>query len=63
MLWNLHMNLQRKLVLAGLFSLTIIIMIIAIVRVVEVNTERNDAGYFDSSWLNLWTIVEPSVGK
>ena len=63
MLWNLQMSLRKKLALGGIFSLTMNIMIIAIVRVVEVSTQTNGATNLDATWLYLWSIIETLIGE
>ena len=60
MLWDVRMPLKRKLALMGIFSLTILIIIISIVRVTVVYVPGETA---DVSWLYLWSNIELHVGK
>ena len=54
------MGLRQKLGLAGIFSLTVFIMIVAIVRATVV---RADGEQTDQTWLYTWHNVEQIVGK
>lgn len=45
----------------GIFSLTVIVMVVAIVRVSVVRTAFNVQA--DQSWLYLWANIEMAVGK
>ena len=54
------MSLKRKLALMGIFSLTIFIIIVSIIRVAVVYTPEENA---DVSWLYLWSNIELHVGK
>jgi hypothetical protein len=58
LLWKVRISLRRKLALTGIFSLTIIVMIFAIVRVAIVTTDNSNA---DISWLYMWSSIEMSV--
>ncbi|MCJ1466041.1 hypothetical protein MMC07_004660 [Pseudocyphellaria aurata] len=58
MLWRVQISLRRKLGLAGIFSLTVFIMIIAIIRVTIMYDNRDQA---DGSWLWTWSFVEQTV--
>lgn len=59
MLWRVQISLRRKLGLAGIFSLTVFIMIIAIIRVTVMYGNRDQA---DGSWLWTWSSIEQTVG-
>ncbi len=52
------MKLQRKLALAGIFSLTIITGMVGIIRGATSLTAIPD-----TSWINTWCIIEITVGK
>ena len=61
MLWRVRMPLKQKLALMGIFSLTVVVMIISIVRVAVTRTsDRNNA---DQTWLFIWANAEMGVGK
>ena len=57
MLWHVRVPLGQKLILLGIFSLTVIVMIVAIIRVAVVNKDG------DISWLYLWSNVEMATCK
>lgn len=61
MLWNVKINARQKLALTGIFSLTVITMMFAIIRVAVVT--RQTRANPDSTWLYLWSAIEPPVGK
>ena len=60
LLWNVQIKLRKKLALAGIFSLTVFIMIASIIRVV-VTTSDNMQN--DQTWLFSWAAIEMAVGK
>lgn len=55
MLWHVRIPLRQKLLLIGIFSVTIVVMITAIVRVAIVNSIDENA---DISWLYFWSNIE-----
>ena len=61
LLWRVKMPLRQKLALMGIFSLTVIVMIISIVRVAV--TRTSDKVNADQTWLFVWANVEMGVGK
>ncbi|KJZ70911.1 hypothetical protein HIM_09704 [Hirsutella minnesotensis 3608] len=63
LLWNTRVRWSKKLAIIGLFSLSIVTMVVAIVRTAMLSTNKRPDGNFDVSWLWLWSAVEPSVGK
>jgi hypothetical protein len=62
MLWNTRIPGRKKLAFMGLFSLSIITMVIAIVRAVNVNSSRDGNGQDDATFLWLWTAIQASLG-
>ena len=60
LLWNVRMPLGQKLALLGIFSLTIFVMIVSIVRVAVTRTSATIQA--DQTWLFLWAHVEMGVG-
>ncbi|MCJ1431731.1 hypothetical protein MMC27_001086 [Xylographa pallens] len=58
-LWNIQINLRKKLALVGICSLTVFVIFVAIIRVVV--STKDDA--LDLTWLILWGGVESSVGQ
>ncbi|KAF7527350.1 hypothetical protein G7054_g10481 [Neopestalotiopsis clavispora] len=61
LVWNTQIRQSKKLALVGLFSLSIITIVIAITRAVMVDSERRPDGNPDVTWLWFWSAVEPSV--
>jgi hypothetical protein len=64
LLWSVRVSLGRKFLLAGLFSLVLVTMVIAIIRVTVVGK-----GYVggnkqaEITWLYFWTFIEFAAGK
>lgn len=48
----------QKLALGGVFSLGVVIMLFAIIRIVVTNQHNSHP---ETSWLNLWSQIEASV--
>ena len=61
MLWNVKISIRQKLALIGIFSLTTIVVVVAIVRVTIVSTSFDTQ--IDQTWLYLWENVEMAVGQ
>ncbi|KAI0439831.1 hypothetical protein F4803DRAFT_529721 [Xylaria telfairii] len=61
LLWNVRMRWQKKLAFAGIFSLSIITMIIATVRAADVSATKWVTGQNDPTYLWLWSAVEPCI--
>lgn len=61
-LWNVRIPLGKKIVFIGLFSLTLITIVIAIVRAVDISVTRRGTGREDTSFLWLWTAIQASLG-
>lgn len=59
LLWKLQIERKQKIALAGMFSLAIITVVFAIVRIIEINPTLK---HVDPVWLALWTMIEASVG-
>ncbi|KAI9787411.1 MAG: hypothetical protein M1835_002766 [Candelina submexicana] len=55
MLWRSQMSLRKKLVLAGIVSLTVITTVFAIVRVTSVSALSRQP---DAPWANMWSFIE-----
>ena len=51
--------MQKKLALAGIFSLTLFIICVSIARVVIATS----GAQIDLTWVLLWGGIEASVGK
>ncbi|MCJ1241299.1 hypothetical protein MMC14_009303 [Varicellaria rhodocarpa] len=57
-LWNVQISLRKKLALMGIFSLTIVTILFAIIRIA---VEPNETASTDMVWLCLWAWVETGV--
>lgn len=55
MLWPVRVPWRQKLMLMALFSLTVVVMIVSVIRVAVVNSTKKNA---DISWLYLWSGIE-----
>ena len=60
LLRKVRLSVRKKLALGGLFSITVIIMVFAIIRVVVVSSYSHRP---DQTWLYLWSGVEQAVCK
>lgn len=60
MLWHVRIPLQKKLILIGIFSITVVVMIVSIIRVAVVYSYTHTA---DISWLYLWSSIEMATSK
>ncbi|KAI0543429.1 hypothetical protein F4679DRAFT_568787 [Xylaria curta] len=61
LLWNVRIRWTKKLAFFGLFSLSIITITIAIVRVASIGLTKRPDGQDDVSYLWLWSAIEPPV--
>ncbi|OTA54022.1 hypothetical protein K449DRAFT_469708 [Hypoxylon sp. EC38] len=61
LLWRTQIQRTKKFAILGLFSLSVITMVIAIVRVATIGVTRRPDGNLDSTYLWLWTSIEPAV--
>lgn len=59
MLWNVRLPLRQKLLLMTIFSLTVIVMIVSIIRVTIVGSSTQQP---DISWVYFWSNIEMSTG-
>jgi hypothetical protein len=58
-LWKTKISLRKKLILLSIFSATIFIMIVAVIRVaVGMTYDRQ----INIDWLCFWSFVEVDVG-
>lgn len=58
MMWNVRIAWGRKLALMGLFSLTIIAIIVSILRVTLVSSSKHQ---LDTTWLYMWSNIDMAV--
>lgn len=54
-LWNTRVPLRRKLVLILIFSATMVVMVVSVIRVTVVQSEHQSA---EIAWLFFWSYVE-----
>lgn len=55
MLWHVRISIRLKSILIGLFSVTVVVMITAIIRVTTVTSVNEEPDY---SWLYVWNNIE-----
>lgn len=58
-LWNARIACREKVILLLTFSVTVVIMIIAIVRVAV----GADLYHVDISWMCFWSLLESDAGN
>ena len=67
LLWNVRIPLRKKLMLLGIFSVTLCIVTIAVVRITTSSLvmDRKDGHTQNDSvaWLVMWSSVEMGVGR
>ncbi|KAI9154655.1 Cytochrome P462 monooxygenase [Paramyrothecium foliicola] len=61
LLWNIRIQWMKKTAILGLFALTILTVVIAIVRMVNVDGSIRADGTYDYSHIGLWSATEPVV--
>ncbi|KAI4230761.1 MAG: hypothetical protein LQ349_006051 [Xanthoria aureola] len=62
MLWNVRLPLRQKVLLMTIFSLTVIVMIVSIIRVAIVGSStRSSTQQPDISWVYFWSNIEMST--
>ncbi|KAL1955950.1 hypothetical protein VTO42DRAFT_7935 [Malbranchea cinnamomea] len=61
LLWSLKLPLIQKVSLAGIFSIGIICVAIATVRVVQIGSKSDNNSTPSSSWLAFWGILEAGI--
>lgn len=60
MLWNAKIPLRQKALLMAIFSLSAIVMIVAVIRVALVTSTEHPK---DLTWLFFWSNVEMTTCK
>lgn len=62
LLWKVRIPLKKKLILLSIFSLTVVVIVVAIIRVVLISDRQsNGPKYAHIDWLYLWSNVEISI--
>ncbi|KAL8733782.1 MAG: hypothetical protein Q9181_003464 [Wetmoreana brouardii] len=57
-LWRVKITVRKNVALAGIFSLTVFIMVFAVVRVAAVGSHSPQP---DQMWLHMWSSIEQTV--
>ncbi|CAH0038138.1 unnamed protein product [Clonostachys solani] len=60
-LWNVRIPFKKKALLLGVFSLTIIIMVVAIIRVALVKGISSEVRVSSIDWLYFWSNIEAGI--
>ncbi|KAI1821856.1 hypothetical protein F4861DRAFT_541556 [Xylaria intraflava] len=60
-LWNVRIPLKKKILLLGVFSVTIIIIITSVIRVVLVKGVNEEVQIASIDWLYLWSNIEAAI--
>ncbi|KAK2768273.1 hypothetical protein FQN54_000126 [Arachnomyces sp. PD_36] len=60
-IWNLHMPLSQRISIGGIFSVGVLCIVMACVRVVQIGVKSNSNSTPSSSWLALWGITEAGL--
>ncbi|KAK4175391.1 hypothetical protein QBC36DRAFT_24832 [Triangularia setosa] len=61
LIWDAKLRTAKKLAFIGLFSLTLLTMLVAILRVVGINSAKWANGQVDPSYLWLWSCIETFI--
>lgn len=61
-LWNVRIPWVKKAVFVGLFSLTLITIVVAIVRAVNISSSRRGTPREDTTFLWLWSAIQAPLG-
>ena len=59
---TLHVSRQQKIGLAGVFGVSGICMLFAIVRVIQIQVKTGSSTP-SPAWLALWAVIETTVGR
>ncbi|KAL8708933.1 MAG: hypothetical protein Q9220_006265 [cf. Caloplaca sp. 1 TL-2023] len=60
LLWNLQLNLIRKISLMAIFGVGIICLVTSTIRVVQIQSKSNSKQP-SPSWLEVWAIIEAAI--
>lgn len=62
LLWKVQISLRRKLLLGGIFSLSLVIILFSILRITLVTKTRDSRRLLpEQTWLFLWGYIEASI--
>ncbi|VBB79558.1 Putative protein of unknown function [Podospora comata] len=62
LIWDAKLRTAEKLAFISLFSLTLLTMLVAILRVVGISSAKWANGQVDPSYLWLWSCIETCIG-
>lgn len=62
-LWNVQIAWRKKLILFAVFSATILIMLISIIRITLTKGTQQQLVEPGIDWIYLWSAVEMGTGK
>lgn len=63
LLWNVRIDMRKKLAFLGLFSLTLITIAAAMARAIETNVTKKENGSHDPSYVWMWGTIQASLGQ
>lgn len=63
LIWDSKLRMAKKLAVIGLFSLTLLTMLVAILRVVGISSATWANGQVDPSYVWLWSYIETCIGR
>jgi hypothetical protein len=63
LVWNVQIPRRQKLTLIGMFSLTIIVVVSAVGRLIAVVANNNKLNGLDITWNSFWYNLEVAVGR
>ncbi|KAF6221275.1 hypothetical protein HO133_002130 [Letharia lupina] len=58
LLWKVQLSFRKKFALGGIFCITVIIMVFAIIRAIVVSSYSQE---LDETWLYMWSSIEQAV--
>ncbi|KAI9751516.1 MAG: hypothetical protein M1815_001087 [Lichina confinis] len=62
LLWKVQISLRRKLLLGGIFSLSLVIILFSILRIALITKTRNSRKLLpEQTWVFLWGYIEASI--
>ncbi|KAF6232725.1 hypothetical protein HO173_008939 [Letharia columbiana] len=60
LLWKVQLSFRKKFALGGIFCITVIIMVFAIIRAIVVSSYSQE---LDETWLYMWSSIEQAVSN
>jgi hypothetical protein len=61
LIWNLQMPRAQKFGVVGLFSIGVMLIAVATLRVAQVGGKARSSSMPSSSWIALWGVIECSI--